>query len=83
MLPFHDWQIRTLARNETPPEPVLMEERACTDVLSLVQRCASSTDGVISQAGGLGLEAGASPLVSPQVCSALPYISYTGYEKVH
>lgn len=50
-----------------PPEPAVIQEGACTDVLSLVQRCASSTDGAISQAGGLSLEAGASPLVSPQV----------------
>lgn len=48
----------------------MMEEHACIDVLSLVQRCASSTDGAVSQAGGLSLEAGASPLVSPQVGSA-------------
>lgn len=44
-----------------------MEEEACTDVLSLVQRCASSMDGVVSQSGSLSLEAGANPLVSPQV----------------
>lgn len=44
-----------------------MEEEACTDVLSLVQRCASSMDGVAGQGGGLSLEAGTSPLVSPQV----------------
>lgn len=44
-----------------------MEEEACTDVLSLVRRCASSMDGVVSQSGGLSLEVGASPLVSPQV----------------
>lgn len=48
----------------------MVEEHACIDVLSLVQRCASSTDGAVSQAGGLSLEAGASPLVSPQVGSA-------------
>lgn len=45
-----------------------MEEGACTDVLSLVQCCASSTDGAVSQGGGLSLEDGGSPLVSPQVC---------------
>ena len=61
-------QVRRLARADPPPEPSFMEERACTDVLSLVQRCASSLDGTISQAGGgIGLDPGANPLVSPEV----------------
>lgn len=60
-------QVRSLAGAPPPPDPSFMEEAACTDVLSLVQRCASSMDGVVSQSGGLSLEAGASPLVSPQV----------------
>lgn len=60
-------QVRSLARAVPPPEPSWMEEGACTDVLSLVQRCASSMDGTISQGGGISLDPGASPLVSPEV----------------
>lgn len=60
-------QVRSLARAIPPPEPSFMEEGACTDVLSLVQRCASSMDGTISQGGGISLDPGASPLVSPEV----------------
>lgn len=67
--PWQLHQVRGLSMvSPPPPEPVLMEEEACTDVLSLVQRCASATDGAVSQGGGFSLEAGAGPLVSPQVC---------------
>ncbi|CAN0211278.1 unnamed protein product, partial [Ectocarpus sp. 8 AP-2014] len=59
-----------------------MEEEACTDVLSLVQRCASSMDGVAGQGGGLSLEAGTSPLVSPQVLGPLLVILLQGSMKL-
>lgn len=68
--PIAATQVRSLARAIPPPEPSFMEEGACTDVLSLVQRCASSMDGTISQGGGIGLDPGASPLVSPEVGSS-------------
>lgn len=66
-MPIVATQVRSLACAIPPPEPSFMEEEACTDVLSLVQRCASSMDGTISQGGGISLDPGASPLVSPEV----------------
>ncbi|CAM9280265.1 unnamed protein product, partial [Ectocarpus sp. 13 AM-2016] len=74
--------VRSLACAPAPPEPSLMEEEACTDVLSLVQRCASSMDGVAGQGGGLSLEAGTSPLVSPQVLGPLLVILLQGSMKL-
>lgn len=73
-------QVRRLARAPPPPEPYFMEEEACTDVLSLVQRCASSMDGVVPQGGGLSLDAGVSPLVSPNVSSAARHVYPLIYE---
>ncbi|CAN0118223.1 unnamed protein product, partial [Ectocarpus sp. 12 AP-2014] len=75
-------QARSLACAPAPPDPSLMEEEACTDVLSLVQRCASSMDGVAGQGGGLSLEAGTSPLVSPQVLGPLLVILLQGSMKL-
>ncbi|CAN0181713.1 unnamed protein product [Pylaiella littoralis] len=75
-------QVRSLARAAPPPEPAFMEEEACTDVLSLVQRCASSMDGVVSQSGSLSLEAGANPLVSPQVLGPLLVLLLQGSLKL-
>lgn len=57
-----------------------MEEEACTDVLSLVQRCASSMDGVVSHGGGLSLDAGVNPLISPHVSGAARHIFILTYE---
>eukprot|EP00752_Nemacystus_decipiens_P002251 g2132.t2 len=77
-------QVRRLARAPPPAEPSLMEEEACTDVLSLVQRCALSMDGVVAAQGGssLSLEAGVSPLVSPQVLGPLLVILLRGSLKL-
>lgn len=75
-------QVRRLARAPPPAEPSLMEEEACTDVLSLVQRCALSMDGVAAQGGGLSLEAGASPLASPRVLGHLLVILLQGSQKL-
>ncbi|CAM9143892.1 unnamed protein product [Scytosiphon promiscuus] len=80
--PLTSEQVRSLARASPPPEPSFMEEEACTDVLSLVQRCASSMDGVVSQGGGLSLEAGVSPLVSPHVLGPLLVILLQGSLKL-
>ena len=77
-------QVRSLAHAPPPAKPSLMEEEACTDVLSLVQRCALSMDGVVAAQGGghLSLEAGASPLVSPEVLGPLLVILLQGSQKL-